>query len=85
MLEVETAQLLKLDRSMFLHGLHMKVSGYLELYSSFINVGRKFIIAHNQFVSVFNLIKEQWTSHNKFDDMVRQIFVNRKVPLNEYL
>ena len=72
-------QLLSIDAETFFVGLHMKVSGYLRLYSSFINVGRKFILAHNQFVSIFNLSTNQWTSHKKFSDTVRQIFRNRKV------
>ena len=70
-------QILDLDADTFTIGLHSKVSGYLKLYSSFINAGRKFILAHNQFVSIFNLAKDQWTSHNKFTDTVRQIFRNR--------
>ena len=70
--------MLDLDAETFCIGLHCKVSGYLRLYSSFINAGRKFILAHNQFVSIFNLAKDQWTSHNRFTDTVRTIFRNRK-------
>ena len=29
-------------------------------------------------MSIFNLAKDQWTSHNKFTDTVRQIFRNRQ-------
>ena len=64
-------ELLKLDSELFHTGLHMKVSGYLRLYSSYINAGRKFILAHNQYVSIFNLTKDQWTSHTRFNDTVR--------------
>ena len=72
-------KLLQIDAEMFFYGLHMKVSGYLRLYSSFINDGRKFFLAHNRFVSIYNLAKDQWTSHNQFDDSIRQIFRNRKL------
>ena len=55
--------MLNLDATSFYIGLHARASYYLQLYSSFINVGRRFILAHNQFVSIFNLVKGQWTSH----------------------
>ena len=50
--------LLHIDAETFCVGLHMKVSGYLRLYSSFINAGRQFFLAHNRFVSIFNLAKD---------------------------
>ena len=77
--EQSVKQLLQIDAETFFYGLHMKVSGYLRLYSSFINDGRKFFLAHNRFVSIFNLAKDQWTAHNDFKDTVRQIFRNRKL------
>ena len=53
---------------------------YVRLYTSFINAGRKFLLAHNKFVSTFNLIKDKWEKHKKFDEgYVRQIFRNRIV------
>ena len=53
--------LLQIDAETFCVGLHMKVSGYLRLYSSFLNTGRKFFLAHNRFVSIFDLAKDKWT------------------------
>ena len=39
--------ILGIDAESFCYGLHMKVSGYLRLYPSFINVGQNFFLAHN--------------------------------------
>ena len=65
---------------MFRKGLEAIVAPYARVFSSFINAGRRFLLAHNQFVSVFNLTREQWTKkHYKFEDAVRQIFRNRKI------
>ena len=71
--------LLQIDAETFCDGLHLKVSGFLQLYSSFINAGRKFFLAHNRFVSIFDLAENKWTSHDIFSDTVRQIFRNRKI------
>ena len=51
---------IKLDRINYSEGLEPKIGSYVRLYTSFINAGRKFLLAHNTFVSVFNLIKDQW-------------------------
>ena len=70
--------LLKYDAEQFTIGLHSKVANYLKLYAGFINVGRYFMLAHNQFVSIFNLALGQWTRHHMFDETVRAVFRNRK-------
>ena len=54
----------------------------MNLYNSFINAGRKVLVAHNRFVSVFNLTKQKWQKHYKMDDIVLQIFRNQKVGAN---
>ena len=48
-------RILKLDSDTFRTGLHAKAANYLQLYPGFINVGKRFMLAHNQFVSVYNL------------------------------
>ena len=74
------AFLLADDASTFAAGLEAIVSPYARIFSSFINAGRKFLLAHGQFVSIFNLTRERWTrTHHKFPGPVRQIFRNRKV------
>ena len=74
----EVEILLKTDAELFCIGLHAKVANYLQLYAGFINVGRYFMLAHNQFVSIYNLALGEWTSHDKFDETVRAVFRNRK-------
>ena len=60
------------DASEFRAGLEAIVSPYVRIFSSFINAGREFILAHNQFVSIFNLTRERWTErHHEFGDAVR--------------
>jgi len=54
----------------------------MKLYNSFINAGRKVLVAHNRFVSVFNLSKQKWARHYIMDDIVLQIFRNTKVGVN---
>ena len=39
------------------------------------------LVAHNRYVSVFNLTKEKWTKHYKMSDIVLQIFRNRKIDM----
>ena len=79
--EEEAKKILREDASMFNAGLEAVVSPYVRIFSSFINAGRKFLLAHNRFVSIFNLTKERWTkTHHKFEGAVRQIFRNRKIP-----
>ena len=76
--------ILRKDASMFNWGLEAVVSPYARIFSSFINAGRKFLLAHNRFVSIFNLTKERWTrKHYQFPDAVRQIFRNRKTRKGE--
>ena len=48
--------------------LEKKVSQHVRLYNSFINDGRKFMLAHNHFVSIFHLRKLQWTTHTQFQE-----------------
>ena len=56
----------------------------MRIFSSFINAGREFILAHNQFVSIFNLTRERWTErHHEFGDAVRQVFRNRTIRSEE--
>ena len=76
--------ILRKDASMFNWGLEAIVAPYARIFSSFINAGRKFLLAHNRFVSIFNLTKERWTKkHYQFPDAVRQIFRNRKARTGE--
>ena len=44
------------------------VAHHVQLYNSFINDGRKFILAHNHFVSVFHLRKLSWSAHTSFKE-----------------
>ena len=62
------AYYLKLDARNFAEGLETKVRHYVRLYTSFINAGRKFLLAHNRYVSSFNLVKGQWGEHRRYDD-----------------
>ena len=65
---------------MFNRGLEANITPYARLFSSFINTGRRVLLAHNKYVSVYNLSKEKWTKrHFKFEYNIRQIFRNRKV------
>ena len=75
--EGSDAYYLRLDGQNFEAGLETKICGYVRLYTSFINAGRKFLLAHNRFVSVFNLVKEQWVAHHLYEGYVQQIFRNR--------
>ena len=64
--------ILKKDASLFDKGLEAIVSPYVRIFSSFINTGRKFLLAHNQFISIFNLTKEKWTKkHHRFENTVQ--------------
>ena len=58
----------QLDSKNLTVGLENRVCNYVRLYTSFINAGRKFLLAHNKFVSTFNLIKDKWEKHKKFDE-----------------
>ena len=51
-----------------IQGMENIICGNFKLYTSFINAGRKLLLAHNNFVSVFHLTKSMWTEHYKFDD-----------------
>jgi len=75
----EVRQLQANEKNLFHIGLEQRVSIYMKLYNSFINAGRKVLVAHNRFVSVFNLTKQMWQKHYKMDDIVLQIFRNKKV------
>ena len=71
---------LQLDNKNQTVGLQNRICNFVRLYSSFINAGRKFLLAHNKYVSTFNLIKDRWVKHKKFEEgQVRQIFRNRLV------
>ena len=71
---------IQLDSKNLTVGLENRVCDYVRLYTSFINAGKKFLLAHNKYVSTFNLIKDKWVEHKKYDEgYVRQIFRNRLV------
>jgi len=78
----EVRRLTANEKKLFHIGLEQRVSNYMKLYNSFINAGRKVLVAHNRFVSVFNLTKRSWAKHYKMDDIVLQIFRNQKVGAN---
>ena len=61
-------------------GLEARITPFVRLFTSFINTGRRVLLAHNKYVSIYNLGKDGWTKkHYKFEHDVRQIFRNRKV------
>ena len=59
---------IQLDSKNLTIGLEKKVCNYVRLYTSFINAGRKFLLAHNKFVSTFNLVKDKWVKHKKYTE-----------------
>ena len=64
--------LLQQDTLLFNKGLEVSITPYVRLFTSFINTGRRVLLAHNKYVSIFNLSKEKWTKkHFKFEQDVR--------------
>ena len=43
------------------------------------NTGRKFLLSHNRFISIYDMSKRKWEENHPFPDLVRQIFRNRKM------
>jgi hypothetical protein len=52
-------------------------ANYCGLYAKFLISGRDVLIAHNNFVTVYDLEKKQFGKHTKFPDVVRTIFDNQ--------
>ena len=72
-------QLINIDSDTYEAGLGERISRHFKLFTSFMNLGRRFMLAHNRFVSIYNMSKKRWSDHERFDEPVRQIFRNRKI------
>jgi hypothetical protein len=51
-------------------------ANYCGLYAKFLISGRDVLIAHNNFVTVYDLEKKKFGEHVEFPDVVRTIFEN---------
>ena len=58
------------------HCVMSSVANYCGLYSKFLISGREILIAHNNFVSIYDLEKKAFGEHHQFDDVVRTMFDN---------
>ena len=58
--------------------LHNRISPYFNLYSDFCNFKTFFLVAHRHIVSVFDIVKGQWTSMKTFPGFVRKIMIRRR-------
>jgi hypothetical protein len=52
-------------------------ANYCGLYAKFLISGRDVLIAHNNFVTVYDLEKKKFGEHVEFPDVVRTIFDNQ--------
>ena len=53
--------LIDIDTETYGGGLGERISRHFRLFTSFMNLGRKFLLAHNRFVSIYDMSKRQWS------------------------
>ena len=58
--------------------LHDRIAPYFNLYADFCSFKTFFLVAHRTFVSVFDIVKGQWTSMKTFPGFVRKIMIQTR-------